>query len=136
MKFEEFVLEKTNQETMNVFATIPFVNRKDVMPDYHALLSDEENEAVAKVEEKIYRNRQGVDSRISKYNVLRQGMESIDRRIAIDEEAITSMVARQGLIKEYTDNMKQIDLGNLEQAMMEVHQDKMLEKYHYFIGEV
>lgn len=127
MKIEEYVPEAESIIGLNTTVRIPFVLRTNGKEPYFGR------------EEKISDAREfGKPKEMATTQEMQQITEEmgIAEDVLFDDEATATMIAKQGLIREYTENLKQVNLQNLEQVMQELHQDRMLQKYQYFVREV
>ncbi len=126
MKIEEYVPATESTVGLNTTARIPFVSRgafsepfwgrEELVQDardFGKIKAASTNEEAKRFEEEY----------------------GLKKPLLVDDEATASVIAKQGLIREYTENLKQVDLGDLEQVMQELRQDRMLQKYQYFVGD-
>lgn len=126
MKIEEYVPTEERTVGLNLTARIPFVVRRESLrPGFEREEMVTDSRSFGKID---LGSEDGEVRRFEKEM-------GVNEQIPVDEEA-TTMISKQGLIREYTENLRQIDLDNLEEVMQELRQDRMLQKYQYFVGDV
>lgn len=127
MKIEEYVPDAESIIGLNTTVRIPFVLRSNGSEPFFGR------------EEKVSDAREFGKLKEKKFREEAKRIEEeigISEAVPFDDEATATMIAKQGLIREYTENLKQVNLQDLEQVMQELHQDRMLQKYQYFVREV
>lgn len=127
MKIEEYVPAADSLKGLNTAVRIPFVSRSNASEPYLG-----RDEKVFDVREFGKLKEVSVKEEARKF----EKEYGLEKPLPVDDEATATMIAKQGLIREYTENLKQVNFQNLEQVMKELHQDRMLQKYQYFVREV
>lgn len=126
MKIEEYVPAAESTVGLNTTARIPFVSRGAFSEPFWG-----REELVLDAREFGKTKETSTNEEVKHF----EAEFGLKKPLLVDDAATASVIAKQGLIKEYTENLKQVDLGDLEQVMQELRQDRMLQKYQYFVGD-
>ena len=133
MKIEEYVPKDKRREAVrkNVFA--PFVL---CIPGEGKLAAEVEKPETEEIRAKRMQRKKNLESILERAesNGKERQEQGVLPFIPTDEEA-TNLLRKQGLIREYTENLKKIDLADIEMTIKELQEDHILQKYQYFVGE-